>query len=1006
MPSVQVNSNNITTFAFSASFDLYNKNLLFSSAASVYPVSPSGLKISFKVEDKDGVVYKDFDFTAPDIDPSITDSYTLDMSSFGLQFLLGNTFKITGGIQDVTATIYYTPTALVTVCKPVGITESGYVPGSFQVIASCPDNTLTVKEITLFTYNNLKPASVSKSGILYYPVGTIAQVAFTGTPFTNNQIYTGENRINCTTAATYDMGNGIFVIVTYITAQAFKVTCSNRIMDLMCCLVDLERTAKIHCDDAIGLNAKQKMAEVQFYLVTGLGKEINGQDASYEADFIRKTLSCDCGATSLGQNEQTPINPLVTNIVLQGAGGTQVDAPVINGNTKTFSIRSSIYRVAKGDPSDLAWTITTDTSVANVVTYKITFNYSVMAGYILTAIQSDPSLLSQLNSFVTGVFPQLTGLNGKCVIDLTKADYAVSQAVDGTTIVTSVVINGTTYTAPSNLQGNDAASISTWLNSLTLGTFNVVVNAGVLTIMSIQNTNVISTISFTNPTVTRQWSSTTATVVQVFQAIIDYLCALTACQVSLCNTLSFLSFDYNGNLITTTVNDNNTQDDLNTLLSNVINNLANRINTLTGITCAKIAALFPYRPLSSFTGTARVYGMDPDGNCVAWSPQQMGLGVMQSAQAFQNVKDAFCAIDCTVPANCPDISAINMSIIGGNIGIYGVTFSPAANASQTLIVRYRINGTTSWTVATSNLGVFANGLVSGTSPYQISGLNSGTTYDVFITNSCGGAGFITQISTPTTTIYSGSFRLDNIIYNICGESPVTLYSINPFATGVTMYSDIGLTTPVTGFTFIANQAGNIFGINTSTGVVGSDTGNSCTSGTAGTYILGNDSGTICTNSSTTLYTSGVFGIGGTLYYDSGLTTPVTGFSFVVNTSNNHIYNLNSSNGVIGADTGLTCTINYRLTAALALSIDSVVGTGVPALGPTGTNGAKSGFQTGMSGTYAVTITGTTGATAKLVALVDGVQVDCVNIPSAATYGLNITATSAQDVIISINFGTC
>jgi hypothetical protein len=110
--------------------------------------------------------------------------------------------------------------------------------------------------------------------------------------------------------------------------------------------------------------------------------------------------------------------------------------------------------------------------------------------------------------------------------------------------------------------------------------------------------------------------------------------------------------------------------------------------------------------------------------------------------------------------------------------------------------------------------------------------------------------------------------------------------------------------------------------------------------------------------------------------------------------------------VIGANTGLNCTVNYFLTAALAMSIDNVVGTGIPALGSTGTNGAKSGFQTGMSGSYAVTLSGTPGATAKLVALVDSVQVDCVAVPSAGTYGLNITATSAQEVRITINFGTC
>jgi hypothetical protein len=348
-----------------------------------------------------------------------------------------------------------------------------------------------------------------------------------------------------------------------------------------------------------------------------------------------------------------------------------------------------------------------------------------------------------------------------------------------------------------------------------------------------------------------------------------------------------------------------------------------------------------------------------------------------------------------------------MNVLAGNIAIYGVTFSPATTGSQQLTVQYRVNGTVPWTVATNNLNVFANGTINGTTPYQITGVSQGTTYDVQITNNCGGTGFLTQITIPTGTVYSGSFLLDNSAYTICGQAPTTLYSNSPFASGVTMYTDIGLTTPVTGFTFIsAATSGNIFAIDTSTGVVGVDTGNGCTNGVAGTYILGNDSGTICSGSTTTLYTNGAFAPGKILYLDASLITPVTGSSFVVNSSNNHIYNLNSGTGSVGSDTGLTCTLNYRLNAAGGRSIDSVSGTGVPTLPATGVNGSQQGFQSGMSGAYAIAISGATPAGFKLVAHVDGVQVDCVVLTSSGTYGLNITATSAQAVIIDVEFGTC
>lgn len=76
--------------------------------------------------------------------------------------------------------------------------------------------------------------------------------------------------------------------------------------------------------------------------------------------------------------------------------------------------------------------------------------------------------------------------------------------------------------------------------------------------------------------------------------------------------------------------------------------------------------------------------------------------------------------------------------------------------------------------------------------------------------------------------------------------------------------------------------------------------------------LGNTTSTACSATPTTVYSSGPFDIAVQLFSDSLLTTPVIGFSYVVNPNNNHIYNLGSS-GVVGSDTGLTCGGNAILT---------------------------------------------------------------------------------------------
>jgi hypothetical protein len=126
-----------------------------------------------------------------------------------------------------------------------------------------------------------------------------------------------------------------------------------------------------------------------------------------------------------------------------------------------------------------------------------------------------------------------------------------------------------------------------------------------------------------------------------------------------------------------------------------------------------------------------------------------------------------------------------------------------------------------------------------------------------------------------------------------------------------MYADIGLTTPVTGYAYITIGGFNIFNLDISTGVVGVDTGSACANGTAALYKLYNSTETICAQSADTYYTNGDFTVGGTLYMDSALTTPVTGYSYLaylgISPTTPPIYNLNSVTGAIGAATGVSCS---------------------------------------------------------------------------------------------------
>lgn len=997
MPQVVVNSSNISVFQFSATFDPYQKSVTFDASATTGSGLANIQGAGFALTDQDGVVLLALSYS------QITDIvnnpvYELDLSSLPVNFLF-QTYAISGSIKDQNGNTYTTTTVYKKVCEPVNINESGYVPGMFQLTVDCVNNALTVKELTVLTYNNLQPSSTSKTGTLYYPTGTISNISFTNTPFTNNVVYTGQYRINCTTTATYDFGDDIFVDITYLTNNTFDATCSNKIADLMCCLVSTQSTYLKNCNNAIGKNAKQLLDQVSVSFLIGLTKEINGQDASAEADYIKKTLNCNCGATSVGQNEVTPINPSVYNIVLQGVGGITIPSTTVTGNTKTFQIQSNAYQVVKSDSLDLAFSITLDTSTPNVVKYKIAFDYNVMADYILTEFENTPSYIARLQALIDAVGVDLTGLDGSCVINLTQVSYALVQAgLTGSTTITNIVINGTTYNSP-GLFASNAAGIQSWLNSLTLGTFSVVYNSGTLTIISNNNTNVVSTLTIGTPNLTIQFQATNATLVQVLQAIINYLCALTALQMALGTSLTVCYFNYDGTTISSNMLPTQSQASFNTLVSQAICNIVARIQTLSAVTCATIRALFADNSTAAFSGSGRLYGTD-GSSCISFTNSQVALGVINSIQSDPLVKAAFCAIDCSSPATCPDISNTNITVVGQDIAIYGVTWLTTPNATQTVTVKYKLSSSGTYLTATNSLLILPNGNMSGTPPFLITGLTAGENYDVLIVNNCGGNGFGKQVTVPTSPVFNGSFKVGSNIYTVCAASSITLYSSSPFASGVTMYTDAGLTTPITGNIYIINSAGDIYNLNTSTGVVGADTLLNCTSGIAGTYTLGNDTGTICNNSPQTLYTGAPFAVGQIVYLDSGLTTPVTGYSFIVNNNDNNIFNLNSGTGQVGFNTGISCNVNtlYISNQLSGLTVTDPIQVGPTTINTTLTFGQiYSSTHVAFTGTIQIDFTGAVNGNAQLT--VNGVDVECFDVNSPGTIIFSSRTYQVTDTIL-------
>lgn len=592
MPQIIISGTNIETFGFDAVFNPKTQKVLFDTSSLTEYNDASGtgqlyvLGIAFSVIDQEGVILASVDWDNPQIKPQDGETdWELDLSSIGIDFFF-QTYKIIGYIKDGDGQVYQTNQVNPRICQPVGITSGGYVQGVFQVTPNCPDSVLTVKEVTPLVYNNTTPEEVSKEGALTYPAGTISAVSFTGTPFTNDVIYTGQYRVNNTTVARYSLGNDMYVDVSYVTNNVFEVTCANKLQDVLCCLVDLQKTKVENCNNAAGERAAQQLQAVEIPLFIAIAKEFAGQDASAQVEFIKKTLGCNCGSKSIIQNEFTPINPSVTNIVMQGVGGTSIATPTINGNTKTYNIQSNVYQVVKGDTGDLGFSIALNTATANTIKYVITLNYEQLAETILNTINADSTLLTLFNSLVstTNFTIDLTNLNGGCIIDLSSTNYFLSLKVpSASTTITGIRINGVdNTTAP--IAVNNVTAIEAWLNGLGLGTFDVSFSSGTsgsyINILTTGNSNTVTSATFSiGGSTTVLFQMTNKSIIAFLQAVVDYICGLSDLQVALSSDVTVCYVNYNGETITTVYPASTTkQSQLNTAFATALCNTASAIN--------------------------------------------------------------------------------------------------------------------------------------------------------------------------------------------------------------------------------------------------------------------------------------------------------------------------------------------------------------------------------------------------------------------------------------------
>lgn len=666
MNPIILNTPNIIQFGFKATFNLELNRITFDiSGLTTFAPGNAGniIGIYFEVYDASGLQVATPNFTNPDIVPVSPAPFIVQLASGFAQYGI---FTIRGIIRDANGADY-TIELKKNICQPSDFTN-GSSAGTLLQKVDCASPKIVVSETTNLTYNGKSPIILTKAGTLYYPNGTLNEVGFTFTPFEVVQVYTGSYEIKNKSVATYDLDDNVFVEVAYKSDLQFDVTCQSGLVSLLCCISDYEKTYLSDPNSARGRNAKVLLDKITIPFITATVKEKAGQDASAEVKIISDLLSCDCNCDQLV--EAAPVaGSTAANITIVGLGGTNVSSTQ-SGNTTQYTVSSKSTTVTK-DPAELGFNIQVIQTQYNTE-YKITLNPNALANEILTAINNDQALTLFLQQIVgaTGGNTSLIGLDGSCVIEIGDCTYTLIESTSISKTINSVTINNVVHNAPAGLLLTNVAGITSWLNGLTLGSFTATFDGGssTVTIKSISNPNSVTQFAMTSQgsSLLRQFSKTCAGLVEVLQAIIDYICALQANEVTFGYTGANLCTFGSGNTVISTPVLPGTK--LDALLVSILNAQCALYNNIgnAGLNCAAIKAIFP-TSTNAFLSTDGVYGTRNDA-CNKITFVDLATILLSTISGNSTLKTAFCALvaSCAGPT-CAAPSSVSGVLTTGPV---------------------------------------------------------------------------------------------------------------------------------------------------------------------------------------------------------------------------------------------------------------------------------------------------------------------------------------------------
>lgn len=550
-----VNSATIEQFGFKATFDVVEETLTLDITGLTTFLGSGNTNnqgVCFEIIDPSGSYLAEIDFTAIAIDTDVLQTYTVNLSSVSKYGF----YAIKGQIKDVSGVITTIELDPIEICSTGNTDKDGYIVSRLSHMMNCVNNKLTFLMNTTISYKNKTIVSKTHDYSLIYPdsetspINEISSIPVSITaPTTGTYIFKGK------TTAKFDLENNIYLIIGYAARYEASVSCQGQLETIYCCIAELSEEAQ-NCDTAKGKDAERKLKEIFPLFMMATIKDRQGLDASDIIKDIKKIGNCDCKCDEVRALSTVPLQNANGQIfVFEGACGADVTQEV-NGETVTVTISTPIYNIVKGASSLIS--ITPSTSECTK-TWTINIDDAGLYAFVKETLIADSEFATWLIEFIKQNQPK-PNVNMKCLGDGSEKDYHAELCANATSGLSltwkRIKINGVWYNAPASLDTSEVADATTWLNSLSLGTFAVTAKLGCacasyfsdgtgyqISVDSDNNENIVQTIEITANDDSQLYEipvdSTAAvnsllTLDEIIQLIVDWICEFCLCGQKLC----------------------------------------------------------------------------------------------------------------------------------------------------------------------------------------------------------------------------------------------------------------------------------------------------------------------------------------------------------------------------------------------------------------------------------------------------------------------------------------